>query len=128
MPGTPLLLQVRQRRPFVHQTQRIMIHVMAGDATGVSGIESTAFTTQLEVVLDSAHWLTTVMLRDRVDWLQNFALHDRRKLMIGKQTKTDARHSGQTVPWQDLPARSRCDGAVGVLALMRPLTVTPEHR
>jgi transposase len=26
----------------------------------------------------------------RVDWLQNFALHDRRHLMIGKQTKTDA--------------------------------------
>ncbi len=26
----------------------------------------------------------------RVDWLQNFALHDRRRLMIGKQTKTDA--------------------------------------
>lgn len=26
----------------------------------------------------------------RVDWLQNFALHDRRQLMIGKQTKTDA--------------------------------------
>ena len=26
----------------------------------------------------------------RVDWLQNVALHDRRKLMIGKQTKTDA--------------------------------------
>jgi transposase len=25
-----------------------------------------------------------------VDWLQNFALHDRRHLMIGKQTKTDA--------------------------------------
>jgi transposase len=25
-----------------------------------------------------------------VDWLQNFALHDRRQLMIGKQTKTDA--------------------------------------
>ncbi|MHB8508880.1 MAG: IS110 family transposase [Candidatus Dormibacteria bacterium] len=26
----------------------------------------------------------------RVDWLQNWALHDKRKLMIGKQTKTDA--------------------------------------
>ncbi len=26
----------------------------------------------------------------RVDWLQNFALHERRHLMIGKQTKTDA--------------------------------------
>lgn len=25
-----------------------------------------------------------------VDWLQNYALHDRRHLMIGKQTKTDA--------------------------------------
>jgi transposase len=25
----------------------------------------------------------------RVDWLQNFAIHDRRHLMIGKQTKTD---------------------------------------
>ena len=25
-----------------------------------------------------------------VDWLQNFAIHDRRHLMIGKQTKTDA--------------------------------------
>lgn len=25
-----------------------------------------------------------------VDWLQNFALHERRQLMIGKQTKTDA--------------------------------------
>lgn len=25
-----------------------------------------------------------------IDWLQNFALHDRRQLMIGKQTKTDA--------------------------------------
>jgi transposase len=26
----------------------------------------------------------------QVSWLQNFALHDRRQLMIGKQTKTDA--------------------------------------
>lgn len=26
----------------------------------------------------------------QVQWLQNFALHDRRHLMIGKQTKTDA--------------------------------------
>jgi hypothetical protein len=29
-------------------------------------------------------------LERHVDWLQNFAIHDRRHLMIGKQTKTDA--------------------------------------
>ncbi len=43
-----------------------MIHVVAGDAADDAGpLESAAFTAQLEIVLDAAHRLATVMLRDR---------------------------------------------------------------
>jgi RNA polymerase sigma factor (sigma-70 family) len=60
-----------------------MISVVAGDATDVSKrLESIAFTTQLEVVLDSAHRLATVMLRDRPsaeDAVQEAALKAWRK-------------------------------------------------
>jgi RNA polymerase sigma factor (sigma-70 family) len=66
MPIRPLLLQVRQTAPFAHQTQRIMISTLAGDATNASmRLETTAFTAQLESALDAAHRLATVILRDR---------------------------------------------------------------
>lgn len=60
-----------------------MIDVVAGDATGEAGsLGSDAFTAQLEAVLDPAHRLATVLLRDRTaaeDAVQEAALKAWRK-------------------------------------------------
>lgn len=60
------VVAVRQTAPFAHQTRRIMISIVAGDATNASmRLETTAFTAQLESALDAAHRLATVIPRDR---------------------------------------------------------------
>ncbi len=59
-----------------------MIELVAGDATGAPASGSDVFTAQLEAVLDPAHRLATVMLRDRTaadDAVQEAALKAWRK-------------------------------------------------
>jgi transposase len=73
----------------------------------------------------------------RVDWLQNWALHERRELLIGKQTKTDAldarliarllferEHLGHPAGFLQRPPRS----ADGIRMLIRNRTRLVEQR
>jgi len=60
------LLRVPQTARFAYQTQRIMVRIVASDATKASmRLESTAFPAQLESAVDAAHRLATVIRRDR---------------------------------------------------------------